>query len=132
MSDQIRASHILVGHADASQSSSQLSAKDAMKQIESFKEQIKSGTPFEQVASDNSDCPSSRQGGDLGSFGRGLQGGGDDGGYAETGRVSGRQPQRSVPETACGGVCVPAHVAGPASVHRRVLSRRPHKPVVTR
>ncbi len=72
MSDQIRASHILVGHADASQSSSQLSAKDAMKQIESFKEQIEGGTPFEQVASDNSDCPSSRQGGDLGSFGRGA------------------------------------------------------------
>ena len=72
MSDQIRASHILVSHADAPQANTQLSAEDAMKQIEALKTQSDGGTPFEQVASENSDCPSSRQGGDLGSFGRGA------------------------------------------------------------
>jgi len=72
MSDQIRASHILVNHADAPQANTQLSAEDAMAQIVGLKEQIEGGTPFEQVASENSDCPSSRQGGDLGNFGRGA------------------------------------------------------------
>ncbi|MFP6713170.1 MAG: peptidylprolyl isomerase [Rhodospirillales bacterium] len=72
MSDQIRASHILVGHASAPQANTELSAEDAMKQIEALKAQIDGGTPFEQVASENSECPSSKQGGDLGSFGRGA------------------------------------------------------------
>ena len=72
MSDQIRASHILINHADAPQANTQLSAEDAMKQIETLKSDIDSGTPFEQVAGEHSDCPSARQGGDLGSFGRGA------------------------------------------------------------
>lgn len=72
MSDQVRASHILIYHADAPQADTQLSAEDAMEQIKGLKAQIDGGTPFEQVASEHSDCPSSRQGGDLGSFGRGA------------------------------------------------------------
>jgi parvulin-like peptidyl-prolyl isomerase len=72
MSDQIRASHILINHADAPQANTQLSAEDAMKQIETLKSDIDGGTPFEQVAAEHSDCPSARQGGDLGSFGRGA------------------------------------------------------------
>jgi len=72
MSDQIRASHILISHADAPQANTQVSAEDAMKQIEGLKDQIDGGAPFEQVAKENSDCPSSGQGGDLGSFGRGA------------------------------------------------------------
>jgi peptidyl-prolyl cis-trans isomerase C len=72
MSDQIRASHILVNHADAPQANTELTAEDAMAQIVGYKELIEGGTPFEQVASENSDCPSSGQGGDLGSFGRGA------------------------------------------------------------
>ena len=72
MSDQIRASHILINHADAPQADTQLSAEDAMKQIETLKSDIEGGTSFDQVAGEHSDCPSARQGGDLGSFGRGA------------------------------------------------------------
>ncbi|MEE2998661.1 MAG: peptidylprolyl isomerase [Pseudomonadota bacterium] len=72
MSDQIRASHILINHADAPQADTQLTAEDAMKQINALKANIEDGTPFEQVAGEHSDCPSARQGGDLGNFGRGA------------------------------------------------------------
>ena len=72
MSDQIRASHILINHADAPQADTQLTAEDAMEKIKALKTDIEGGTPFEQVASENSDCPSARQGGDLGNFGRGA------------------------------------------------------------
>jgi peptidyl-prolyl cis-trans isomerase C len=72
MSDQIRASHILINHADAPQANTELSAEDAMKKIKMLKSKIEKGTPFEEVARENSDCPSSNKGGDLGSFGRGA------------------------------------------------------------
>ena len=72
MADQISASHILINHADAPQANTELSAEDAMAQIIKLKEEIEAGTPFEQVAGEHSDCPSARQGGDLGSFGRGA------------------------------------------------------------
>ena len=72
MSEQIRASHILINHADAPQANTQLSAQEAMVQITKLKEDIEAGTPFEKAAGEHSDCPSARQGGDLGSFGRGA------------------------------------------------------------
>ena len=72
MSDQIRASHILINHADAPQANTQLLAEDAMKQVKELKTKIEGGTPFEQIAGEHSDCPSARQGGDLGNFGRGA------------------------------------------------------------
>jgi parvulin-like peptidyl-prolyl isomerase len=72
MSDQIRASHILINHADAPQANTQLSAEDAMKKIETLKSDIEGGTSFDQVSGEHSDCPSAGQGGDLGSFGRGA------------------------------------------------------------
>ena len=36
-----------------------------------LKAEIEGGTPFEEVAKNNSNCPSSAQGGDLGEFGPG-------------------------------------------------------------
>jgi peptidyl-prolyl cis-trans isomerase C len=72
MSDQIRASHILINHADAPQANTQLSAEDAMEQIKALKTEIEGGMPFEKVAGEHSDCPSAKQGGDLGNFGRGA------------------------------------------------------------
>ena len=37
-----------------------------------LKQQIADGADFAQVAKENSSCPSSRQGGDLGQFGPGM------------------------------------------------------------
>lgn len=57
MAEEIRASHILVKEE-----------KEADRMIE----QYKSGTTFEELARKHSMCPSKRQGGDLGWFGRGM------------------------------------------------------------
>ena len=72
MSDQIRASHILVSHAEAQGASSQLTKEDALTQIENLKTQLEEGREFSDLAKEFSDCPSSGQGGDLGMFGRGA------------------------------------------------------------
>lgn len=51
------AKHILVDHEHE--------AKDLLKKIES-------GESFEKLAQDFSNCPSGKQGGDLGEFGKGM------------------------------------------------------------
>jgi len=53
---QVRASHILV---------------PSLAEAVNLQEQIKSGADFAILASQHSKCPSGRQGGDLGLFGRG-------------------------------------------------------------
>ena len=53
---QASASHILV---------------DSEEKAQQLKSEIEGGADFAQLAKDNSSCPSSQQGGDLGSFGRG-------------------------------------------------------------
>ena len=72
MSDQITASHILIGHDEASSGSSSLSREDALAQIETIKSEIEGGASFADQAIEHSDCPSSSKGGDLGSFGPGA------------------------------------------------------------
>ena len=54
--NQVRASHILV------------SDEATAKQVKS---KIESGSSFEDMAKEHSSCPSKRQGGDLGWFGKG-------------------------------------------------------------
>lgn len=54
--EQVRASHILV---------------EDQATADRLKKEIEGGTSFEQAAKDHSKCPSSREGGDLGWFGRG-------------------------------------------------------------
>lgn len=56
MSEEIKASHILV---------------ETEAEAISLKEEILSGKAFEDVAAENSLCPSGANGGDLGFFGRG-------------------------------------------------------------
>lgn len=56
MTTEVKASHILVE-----------TEEEAIK----LKEEILSGTSFEDVAAENSLCPSGARGGDLGFFGRG-------------------------------------------------------------
>ena len=73
MADQIRASHILISHAESdSRAASSLSRTDALKAIETLKTRIEAGEDFGDIAADNSDCPSSANGGDLGMFGKGM------------------------------------------------------------
>ncbi len=72
MSDQITASHILIGHAEASSASTGLGREDALAQIETIKTEIAGGASFADQAIEHSDCPSSSKGGDLGPFGPGA------------------------------------------------------------
>ena len=65
MTDSIRASHIL-RNLDGR------SIEDALKEIKDIKTAIDGGADFTDQARENSDCPSSRSGGDLGDFGRGM------------------------------------------------------------
>ena len=53
---QASASHILVSSEEKAQQ---------------LKSEIENGADFAQLAKENSSCPSSREGGELGSFGRG-------------------------------------------------------------
>ena len=57
MSEEVRASHILVK-----------TQEEALK----IKEEIATGKPFEEAAKEYSSCPSGRNGGDLGFFGRNV------------------------------------------------------------
>ena len=45
--------------------------KKAKEKIEGLLKQIKAGADFAKLAQENSGCPSSKQGGDLGYFGKG-------------------------------------------------------------
>ncbi len=72
MTDQVRASHILLMY-DGSMRSSATRSKDAAEtQITALKSELDGGAEFADVAHEHSDCPSSSKGGDLGSFGRGM------------------------------------------------------------
>lgn len=66
--EQVRASHILVS-VDAKASEGE--RKKAKEKIEALLKQIKAGADFATVAKENSSCPSSKQGGDLGYFRKG-------------------------------------------------------------
>lgn len=72
MSDQIRASHILITHADAYRAETDRTKDDAAAQAEALKAEIDGGAEFADVARASSECPSAAQGGDLGPFGRGA------------------------------------------------------------
>lgn len=71
MSDQVRASHILLMYKGSSRSTATRSKAEAQSEIARIKSELDGGADFAQLASRHSDCPSGRQGGDLGSFGRG-------------------------------------------------------------
>jgi len=71
MSGQVKASHILLMHRGSSRSSATRSKEEAQQQITSIKQQLDGGADFAQLAAQHSDCPSGKQGGDLGAFGHG-------------------------------------------------------------
>ena len=71
MTEQVRASHILLMYAGSMRSSNDRSKEDALKLIEELKSEVEKGKDFSELAKTHSDCPSGNEGGDLGSFGRG-------------------------------------------------------------
>ena len=71
MSDQVRASHILLMYKGSERSTATRSKEEAQSRIAEIKTQIDGGADFAQLATQHSDCPSGRKGGDLGTFGRG-------------------------------------------------------------
>ena len=72
MSDQIQASHILLMYDGSLRSTATRSQDEAKQKIEEIKAEIDGGGDFGEAARAHSDCPSSAQGGDLGSFGKGM------------------------------------------------------------
>lgn len=66
--EQIKASHILC-KVDPKASAEE--KKKAKEKAASLLKEIKAGKDFAELAKTNSDCPSSKQGGDLGLFGKG-------------------------------------------------------------
>lgn len=71
MSEKVRASHILLMYAGSSRSTATRTKEEALSSIKALKGQLDDGGDFASLASQNSDCPSGRSGGDLGPFGRG-------------------------------------------------------------
>jgi peptidyl-prolyl cis-trans isomerase C len=70
--EQVRASHILIKPRPADPNSDPNETKAAAKaKAQDLLKQIKDGADFAELARTNSDCPSSKQGGDLGFFPRG-------------------------------------------------------------
>ncbi len=69
--ERVRASHILLSYQGAQGAGAARTKEQAKKLAEQLLADLKGGKDFAAVARENSDCPSSRQGGDLGTFGRG-------------------------------------------------------------
>jgi NIMA-interacting peptidyl-prolyl cis-trans isomerase 1 len=83
MSQQVRASHILVKHSGSRRPASwkdpegkeitRRTKPEAIARLTTLRQQIVDGkADFSTVASTESDCSSAKQGGDLGVFGRGA------------------------------------------------------------
>lgn len=72
MADDVRASHILLMYAGSERSSATRSKEEAASEIAEIRQSLEEGEDFAALASAHSDCPSARQGGDLGRFGRGM------------------------------------------------------------
>jgi parvulin-like peptidyl-prolyl isomerase len=71
MADQISASHILLMYAGSARSSATRTKAEAQAQIDDIKQALDAGGDFGSLAGQHSDCPSGKQGGSLGAFGRG-------------------------------------------------------------
>jgi peptidyl-prolyl cis-trans isomerase C len=66
--EQVRASHILIS---VDPTADKAAAQKALEEIQVIHKQVKEGTDFSELARIKSSCPSSKQGGDLGFFGKG-------------------------------------------------------------
>jgi len=66
--EQVKVSHILIG-ADAKAGAAE--KKNAREKAEKLQKELAGGADFAKLAGENSTCPSGKQGGDLGYFGKG-------------------------------------------------------------
>ena len=71
MSDQVRASHILLMYSGSMRSTATRSKDEAKQLIDQIKGELDGGGDFAALAQQHSDCPSGKNGGDLGPFGKG-------------------------------------------------------------
>ena len=72
MAGQVRVSHILLMYEGSERSTATRSKEEAFSEIGDIKEKIANGEDFAALAATHSDCPSGRDGGDLGFFSRGA------------------------------------------------------------
>lgn len=72
MADQVSVSHILLMYEGSERSTATRSKDDALSQIGEIKGKLAEGGDFAALATEHSDCPSGREGGDLGTFPRGA------------------------------------------------------------
>ncbi len=70
MSEQVQASHILIMHEESERSSATRTKEEALDECTAIKAELDDGGDFAELARARSDCPSGRDGGDLGTFGR--------------------------------------------------------------
>ncbi len=68
MPESVSASHILLAFAPEDTDETKATKKEKLAELH---EEILAGGNFEDIAAEHSDCPSSQQGGSLGTFGRG-------------------------------------------------------------
>lgn len=70
MSEQVQASHILIMHEESERSAATRTKEEALTECTAIKAELDAGGDFAELARARSDCPSGRDGGDLGTFGR--------------------------------------------------------------
>ena len=71
MTDRVAASHILLMYSGSARSTATRTKDEAKTQIDTLHTQIASGAELADLAKEHSDCPSGKEGGSLGTFGRG-------------------------------------------------------------
>ena len=71
MADNVQASHILVMYAGSQGSGASRSKDEALERIQMVAAEMANGIDFGELATEYSECPSGKDGGDLGEFGRG-------------------------------------------------------------
>ena len=69
---QVNVSHILLMHEESERSTATRTQGETLTQINALKERLTDGEEFAALAKEHSDCPSGKDGGDLGSFSRGA------------------------------------------------------------